>query len=34
MSLTLILSQDDLTWKNANIALSGQYDLSISGYAA
>src|ERR1039458_2233067 len=34
MSLTLILAQDYLTWKHANIVLSGQIDLSINGSAA
>jgi hypothetical protein len=33
MSLTLILAQDYLTWKHANIVLSGQIDLSINGSA-
>ena len=33
MSLTLILTQDYLTWKHANIILSGQVDLSINGSA-
>jgi hypothetical protein len=31
--LTLILAQDHLTWKHANIVLSGQTDLSINGWA-
>jgi hypothetical protein len=34
MSLTLILAQDYLPWKHANIVLSGQVDLSINGWAA
>ena len=29
MSLTLLLAQDYLTWKHANIILSGQNDLLI-----
>jgi hypothetical protein len=32
MSLALILAQDHLTWKHANTTLSGQNDLSISGW--
>ena len=31
MSLTLIMAQDYLTWKPANIGLSGHNDLSING---
>jgi hypothetical protein len=34
MSSTLILAQDHLTWKHANIVSSGQNDLSISGRLA